>query len=32
MTIITPDMSLLQIIEFSPQTEEIFHQHEFLIR
>lgn len=28
MIIITPDMSLLQIVELSPQTEEVFHQYD----
>ncbi|NLB52281.1 MAG: hypothetical protein GX808_04995 [Syntrophomonadaceae bacterium] len=28
MTIITPGMSLLQIVELSPQSEEVFHQYD----
>jgi hypothetical protein len=28
MTIITPDMSLLEIVELSPQSEDIFHQYD----
>ena len=28
MTIINPNMSLLQIVELSPQSEEVFHQYD----
>jgi hypothetical protein len=28
MTIITPNMSLLEIVELSPQSEEVFHQYD----
>lgn len=28
MATITPNMSLLQIVELSPQSEEVFHQYD----
>lgn len=28
MAIVTPNMNLLQIVELSPQSEEVFHQYD----